>query len=398
MRTNPLLESIDPDSGAVHIQLTPAESAAALLPSPPAIQFLQEVGLGNYANEIDERALAAILNRGCGRVIQWLTLVDFIVKFTEFLVLDARGIQHAEIPQYENRCIALIAWLKARTWVKGKALPFRSEKMLRRIYGIDAFYEAGEIVVTRVWALLLLSFWGNDLYFYFNPEPYLPPSSLTNIFFTQSANEQALVSSLSRPDHWYIAVIFFGLLLCYGIFKAWQAKQSAKSLRTQDLLHLEQVLNNYYPGFCADILSWVLPYNTMRNVFDAARRCLLWDNRLSNQQRLDLFEAFLSCAKRAEKITQWNALEVLSDLANGIALADFKKLHALGLNAETIESFLIIKTKSWPALQQSRAYPNENEKNCYKRVCKPLPVYVLKYFFLWCLGQEAIPKTLQLLF
>lgn len=372
--------------------------------SPQLQKFLAETGLEREPLQqagIPLEILQTLLNRSnTGHVLRWLALEDTLVKITQFPLLDERGIQHEHISSEDEKCSAsLVAWINSRTWPNGKALPFKSEAMLKRAYGVDQFYSGGETIITRFWTLFLISFWGNDLYFYHNPGSYIRPT-LYDIFFTQSGNERALITTLSRPDHWYAATTFFGMPLLWGIIKALYARcQQTQLLNDDELAKLHRVFDHYQPHSYTDIFSWLLPFNSLSNAIDTTRRILLWDNRLTSQQRLRLFESFLKFAQRSCKLTQWNVLDTLSDIADGISMQDFIRLKKLGVEEDVLQSFLQIKIKALAELQRNaKQLPLQpHEKNFYPRYLKPLARYLIANFILWCLGQPQSTK-LQPLF
>lgn len=372
--------------------------------SPPLQEFLKETELKRESLQqagIPLEILQALLNRSnTGHILRWLALEDTLVKITQFPFLDERGIQHEQISSEDEKCsISLSEWINSRVWPNGKALPFKSEAMLKRAYGVDQFYSGSETIITRFWTLFLISFWGNDLYFYQNPGSYICPT-LHDIFFTQSGNERALITTLSRPDHWYAATAFFGMPLLWGITKAlYVSCQQTQLLDENELIKMQRLFDHYQPHCYTDIFSWLLPFNSLSNAIDTMRRVLLWNNRLTSQQRLRLFESFLKFAQRSSKLTQWNALDALSDIADGLSMQDFIRLKKLDVEEDVLQSFLQIKIKAFVELQRSaKQLPLQpHDKSLYLRYLKPLLRFLIANFLLWCLGQPQSNK-LQPLF
>jgi Ran GTPase-activating protein (RanGAP) involved in mRNA processing and transport len=365
---------------------------------PPKVEkFLQDSGLTSVQLEqsgVQFHILSMLLNKSfSGRLLRWLALESLITKIILFLLLDERGVAYAEInTDVLDRKTKLLQWFSSVVWPAAQALPFKSTSMLKRAYGVEAFCAGIESIVSRAWSFLLASFITDDLRYYFNPGPYIRPV-LKDIFSGQSANEQALVSFLARPDHAYASSIFLLVPFIWGMAQAFQAScTNTAELTDQHVEELIQVFINYKPSVYNDIVQWFLPINPIQKVLDKVRRALLWDNRLSAEQRGNLFNAFRNFVHHSRKITQFASLSVFMDIADGIAMSDLVRLHYLLEERNKIKEILLVKTQAMSDLLflakrfQLHHNRDKEKENFYHRRLKPIPRYLFVHYALWCIG------------
>lgn len=374
-----------------------------ILDSLPKLQAIME-RLDIYEDEltsygIDIIALDQAINKNwSGRLLRWFALESLTVKFLQFPFLDERGIQSAEIvPASHGCCHQIVEWGKTRVWSEAISVPFKSETMLRRIYGISNFFASTDKFITRVWSLLLLTFLSNDLYYYYTYPDERYDTTLITIFFTQSKNEQTLSNYLLSNYVWPEVLV---LPIVWGLIKAIYARSYVSGFNEENIKSLLAFLNTYQSSFIKDVLFWLSPINKVGNSFEFIQRTLLWDNRLQPGMRLALFTALKSFIRRTNKLTQWNGIAILNTLADSITPNDLMRMQRYGADKKTLLSFLVIKAESIAELQYLASAYRLNEKpedRCYEHYIKPFMRYLLTHYALWCLGQPR-SKLLQPLF
>ncbi len=374
---------------------------------PKLTKFLQQTHLTSEQLQranISFDALNQCLNQGySGYILRWLALDDTFVKAVMYPLLDERAIQAEEIPEEKNNpnnkkyCSSLTKYAQTRVWPRGSAIPFKSEKMIKRAYGVSGFFDGVETIVTRVWTVLLTSLLVNDLYYYYTYPDERYGTTLSQLFFTQSNNEQSLTASLTRLTVWPELLV---APIAWGIIKAIRMSCATDLLDVNALNAIRDRLQQYQSSFVGDVLAWFLPINRDRDTLDQIQQRMLWDNRLSAEQRNIFSTSVQSLSRRASKMTQWYALETLGVIADGIALADFERLMKNSISPENLISLLQIKTQALTELQyqvRHYKYPTSRETSWYAHYLKPLPRYLLAHYLLWCLGQPE-SKGLQPLF
>ncbi len=366
--------------------------------SKRAQDFLKETGLtiqdlvdAKIRKEKFEQLLDASVTK---RLLRWIALESLLQKAFLFPLLDERGIQNEVIiSKNPNCCPATLEWLSSRTWPKAQSIPFKSETMARRAYAMDDFFDGIESVITRVWTLLLGTFLANDYYNYYAYPEERYGATPARILFNQGDNEQSLVTYLSRPEHWYGFVTLLGIPLGWGLIKALRTSLCCPpSTDAKKLKELQAFFNSYKAGgLCEDICNWVIPFSIARNTLDATRQILLWNNQISAEQRLALYQAFQAFSRRAKKLAQLYSFDLLSDIADGIAMADLCRLARLGEEPKVLKFLLANKAQALEELQAWARYyqpiSEQGDRSYYGRFLRPLAHYLTAQYLLWCLGQ-----------
>lgn len=220
---------------------------------------------------------------------------------------------------------------------RGQAIPLYSTSGLTSIYGFNAFYNSFELWVSRVWSLLLLSFIGNDLFYYYSYPDERFNQTLFNIFFTHAEHEKSLTAGLIKPSVW---PELFLIPFVWGLIKAFRERCRAKQLSAEQIQILIAKLDNYHPSCSNDIFKWLMPIYPLRDAINVIQRALLWDNRLSTDQRRLLFNALLKFHGRSKKYSHIYSLKALGNIAEGVDLRDLDFLKQQQI-AETILQALL---------------------------------------------------------
>jgi len=366
--------------------------------SPKAQTFLDETKLTiqDLANaKIKKETFEQLLNAGpTRRLLRWLALENLLQKGFMFPLLDERGIQDAIINSKNPNCRpALLEWFTSRTWPSAQSLPFKSETMFKRAYAIDDFFDGVESVITRVWTTLLATFLANDFYNYYAYPDERYGATPAGILFSQGENEQALVTYLSRPEHWYGFVGFLGIPLGWGVIKALRTGCFyPPTVNVKKLKELEEFFKNYEEAnFCREAYEWLMPFSTSRSKLEATRQILLWNNQITPEQRLNLYQAFQTFSRHTNKFAQSYSLDLLSDIADGIAISDLVRLSRLGVEHKVLKSLLANKAHALQELKEwAKNYQillERGDRSYYGRFLKPLTRYLAAQYLLWCLGQ-----------
>ncbi len=372
--------------------------------------FLQQTGLNledlQRAN-ISLAFLEEMLNKSLSkRLLRWLALDSTLSKATLFPFLDERGIQNEEIVAEQLDCKATLQkYFSTRVWIKGNSLPFKSERMIGRAYGVDSFYDGVEAVITRVWSLMLASFLANDFYNYYNYPDERYGATPSQIFFNQGDNEQALVTYLSRPEHWYGFLAFLGIPFSFGIIKAIYASYCIpRTLKAEKIAELTNFftdprnLNSENSNVFKAAWNWFSPLSKAPKLLETTREALLWNNQLTSQQRANLYRDFQNYIRHSHKFEQLIGIDILSDIASGMARGDFVRLARLGVDPQLLLSLLAHKIQALQELQEMAKHyqlPSDKQDNSkYGRFIKPLLRYLFAHYCLWSIG-HAQSKLLQ---
>jgi hypothetical protein len=342
--------------------------------------------------------LRLILNKSwsLAQLLRYLSLdSNLITKSALFPWLDARGIQHEEIPQVAGCGAALCEWIKNRgVWPSEFAIPFKSEAMLKRIYATSSFLSGMEAVSRPLLSWVFLIALGSDIDFYYRYPAQRENTTLGEIFFTQSANKQSIITNLINLNYWPLLVAISGAGFIWGMCKAIRDRQDAKQLDDETVTQLKNDLNK----LAKTTWLWLLPFNSNQRLLNKLSRFFLWDNHLSNNHREELFVAFLSNAvyEKASKVTQWHGLKTLETLAGGIAPKDFSRLPH---DSRVIH--LLTQTQALKVLREktSEYAPwDQYDAGGFRQILKTTPLYLAAHYHLWYQGQAQSRWPLQLLF
>ena len=418
--------SSEADAGAAYQLLQEPPSTALSLELQTFLSTLELTQEDLQQASINPKVLSELLNRKwSGRLLRWLSLDDIVLKALLYPFLNKQGIENAVIKKedlsYRERWKT---YFTSRVFPKATALPFKSEIMLRRAYGVTSFFESVELVVTRVWSLLLASLLAQELYYYYTYPDEHYDNTLFKIFSSQSTSQDTLSASLLKSTVWPELIIF---PTAWGLVKAFSSAYGATALTPQNITELVLSLKDYQPSFGSDLGYWLSPLYKLRRNLNVIKRVLIWDNRITPEEKLALFKALFKFTQRSSKISQLQALEKLCEIADGIAVSDFPRLFKLGMEKEALLALLSIKTQALMELQRHAGtlllfdFPKpqvqertpQNLPNGYLARCfsllrqgissiskqceyrykqslkftKPLPRYLWAHYLLWCLGQ-----------
>jgi len=316
------------------------------------------------------------------RYSQYLKLGNVLHKLCLFLLLEQSDI--SGIPAEQQ---------KKRVWPRGLVIPVKTEQALKKIYATNGFFEAMEKWIARVWSSLLMMFVANDLYLYLAYPEQRFAMTLMSIFFTYAQHEKSLTASLVSPLVWPELLAAPGV---WGAIKAIKNRQQTQVISFEKTQQLITVLENYSSGLCVDVCGWLLPKYALRNTLDIIKQALLWDNRLSAEQRKTLQMALQNFVRRAHKFSQVYGLEILGELANGTALQDFSKI---AIDELTLTALFDTKIQALQELRSHAFYDlyTQSTSTCYQKTLQPLPRYLIANYLLWC-TDITVPKWLRPLF
>jgi Ran GTPase-activating protein (RanGAP) involved in mRNA processing and transport len=260
----------------------------------------------------------------------------------------------------------ILQWPFSKRWPAGSALPTDDECLLRRIYGINGFLAGADLMLNKVWSSLLLSLLTVDIFNYVKyPESRCGNDPL-KIFLALSNNEKAVSNALTSV---YIWPFMLGAPILWGVLKAFLSVQYARQLDREAYRALLETLGHYQASLWKDIGRWVLPSllpefvpnlalfallpePKLKLALESAERLLLWDRRISVDERRILLQQVQVLARKATHITQLKALTTLAKVADSIALSDLVRLSQQGVGMETLKSLLWVKQQARQTLQQ----------------------------------------------
>lgn len=369
--------------------------------SMKAQRFLEQINLtAKQIKEagIDPVILDQILNRKfSGRVLRWLAIERAATKILMYPFLDARGIEEEIIIPEARSCRGRLGeWFQNRVWPRATSVPFKSEKNLRRTYGITAFADGTDSVLTGVWSALLFSFIGADLYDYYANPDLRYGTTLFQIFLTHSEKEISLTRTLTSLYVWPELV---GLPLLWGIIQAFRSRCRAKKLESDELGELLQTLKNYKPGVFQDVFQWLLPINQLSDTLAIIQRILLWDNRLTGAERRSLTTTLIEFVQRSHKLSQHVGIQALSSIVDSVSRHDMRRLIEAGTLPETVHEILLSKSRALAELQRLRQQYllDPNASGYYQKYFQPMLLYITTQFALWKIGQ-TVPLKFQIAF
>jgi hypothetical protein len=217
----------------------------------------------------------------------------------------------------------------SKKWPKGGVLPTDDEHLLKRIYGVNGYLEGTDLMLSKVWPSLLLSFLIVDIVNYYLYPNLRYGNTLFRIFLAQTYNNQQMLSNiLIRPEAW---PILFSTPILWGALKAFLRTQHAKALDKESYRTLLETLGRYQASLWKDIGHWALPSLVpefvpnlglfaflpepkLKLAFESAERLLLWDRRISPDERRTLLQQVQVLARKATHITQLKALSYIPSL------------------------------------------------------------------------------------
>lgn len=371
------IESLEDPAGLEVFSNSEIES---LSPTPRVENFLKNTGL-TINDLIEAHISVAALNQLFNlplsrRILRWLVLEDSLLKVLLFPMLDERGINLKHPEAKTNFQKAFRLWCARRTWPRAAVVPFQSEKMLKRAYGVTGFFQGVEDWVSKIWSGILLSCLSYDIYFYYAFPEERYDTTLFNIFFTQAENTKSVVASLIQPTIW---PELFVAPVVWGIYNAIYGICAAKTLDVTQIQYLQDTFKNYQPGRWRDVFSWFLPCNTLGNAIAAVSQSLLWDNRLAFEDRKKLFKALQQFTRRSHYLSQIEGLSALGALAYGVSSKDFERLRRFQITSENIAQLLVTKTQAFEELSYIA-------KLGYSK--QSILRYIVSNYMLWTLGQS----------
>jgi Leucine Rich repeat len=265
----------------------------------------------------------------------------------------------------------VLQWPFSKRWPAGSVLPTDDEHLLKRIYGVNGYLEGTDLMLNKVWSSLLLSFLTVDIYNYYRYPNLRYGNNLLKVFLAQTDNQQMLSNVLTLPQAW---PILLGTPILWGVLKALLSARHAKAVDKDTYRTLLEMLGHYQASLWKDIGRWVLPSllpefipnlalfallpePRLKLALESAERLLLWDRRISPDERRILLQQVQVLARKATHITQLKALATLTKVADGIAPNDLVRLSQQGVDAETLMSLLWVKQQARQMLQRVARNP-----------------------------------------
>jgi Ran GTPase-activating protein (RanGAP) involved in mRNA processing and transport len=265
----------------------------------------------------------------------------------------------------------ILQWPFSKRWPAGSVLPTDNERLLKRIYGVNGYLEGTDLMLNKVWSSLLLSFLTVDIYNYYRYPSLRYGNTLLKVFLAQTDNQQMLSNVLTLPQAW---PLLLGTPILWGALKALLSARHAKAVDKDAYRTLLETLGHYQASLWKDIGRWVLPSllpefapnlalfallpePKLKLALESAERLLLWDRRISPDERRILLQQVQVLARKATHITQLKALATLAKVADSIALNDLIRLSQQGTDAETLKSLLWVKQQARQTLQQVAQNP-----------------------------------------
>jgi Ran GTPase-activating protein (RanGAP) involved in mRNA processing and transport len=305
----------------------------------------------------------------------------------------------------------ILQWPFSKKWPKGTVFPTDNEQLLKRIYGINGYLEGASLIL-NIWSNLVLSFMLVDIYNYLAFPHYPYRNTLLDIFLARASNEKTLSTVLIQPVAWSILLV---ITIYYGVIKAAAStlSQQAKPLDKDQYRTLLETLAHYQATLWKDIGRWVLPSllpefssafelkPELKRALESAERLLLWDRRISSDERRILLQQVQVLARKATYVTQSKALASLAEVADGIAPDDLVRLSQQGVGTETLQSLLRVKQQARQTLQQIAKNPSMqlplSSNEMQPLINSPLvddnhatpsrSRYLYTHYLLWTLGQ-----------
>ncbi len=296
----------------------------------------------------------------------------------------------------------------------GATLPLKSETMLKRAYAIIGLFEGFESF-ERVWSIFLTSLLLNSVINY-----YLYPTErggttlsenllLSNPFTAYDENEAYLAESLSEPTVW---PVLLGVPIVFGLASAIFQSFHAKTIKPENLQQLIYDIEHYhsstwhdcgrwfisslvpdiFPMLLPSVFLYLLPGSHTEHLLETAERLILWDGRISTDERDQLFQAIKSLQKNSSKITKLMTLATIAKITNGISVWDLPKLQSAGIDDKAILQLVQIKLEALRELNYA-AYHYYSSHKDRELFLSPLPRYLVANYLLWTIGQ---PKSIVL--
>jgi Ran GTPase-activating protein (RanGAP) involved in mRNA processing and transport len=308
----------------------------------------------------------------------------------------------------------ILQWPFSKKWPIGSAFPTNDERLLERMYGVNGYLEGTDLMLNKVWSSLLLSFLIVDIANYYLYPNLRYGNTLLKVFLAQTDNQQMLSNVLTLPEAW---PILLGTPILWGILKAFLSTRHAKALDKATYRTLLETLGHYQASLWKDIGRWVLPSllpefvpnlalfallpkPKLKLALESAERLLLWDRRISPNERRILLQQVQVLARKATHMTQLKALATLAKVADGIAPNDLVRLSQQEVDAETVKSLLSIKQQAKQTLQQVAQNPSAHLMSSVEMISlinTPLidnkfatpsrSRYIYSHYLLWTLGQ-----------
>jgi Ran GTPase-activating protein (RanGAP) involved in mRNA processing and transport len=161
------------------------------------------------------------------------------------------------------------------------------------------------------------------------------------------------------------------------------------------------VLPSLLPEFVPNLALFAfLPEPKLKLALESAERALLWDGRISSDQRRLLLQQVQVLARKATHVTQLKALATLAKITDGIVPKDLVRLSKRRYDQKTLESLLWIKQQAIGTLQQMAqgllvrplTPPTEEDPLLINVLMgeRPPPArtrYLYAHYLLWTLGQ-----------
>lgn len=294
-------------------------------------------------------------------------------------------------------CVSLRGWFNSHFYPESNSFLFSRIKALRKVFFVTGMVEGIETITMRIWSTLLLSFMAIDLYYYYAYPDDRYGQTLSKIFFA-SSNEVGLSAALTYPTVW---PELFALPIAWGVLNGLLQTRLTKGIKKGEREKLLKTLQHYHARSIGDCAIWLLPIHPLQTMLKKAELLLLWDGHLIKDEREELFKAIIEVAKHATKLTQLQALTILSELVDYPAPKDLLKLSQ-HVSKDPLLHQLALKQQAYEELQKhaSSYQPEDQEQKAKHKITKvlaPLPRYLYANYLLWCLGKPE-SKLLQPLF
>ncbi len=242
------------------------------------------------------------------------------------------------VSELENKAIipqkSLTCWQRT-LWPKAQSLLLRSNRELQKLHAVQGYLQGHTFMYGKGYGSLYLSLVINQIHYLVKfPKEYPIPLHQILFPFLESAldseqtkgcdtiqSQSKISCALANP---MVISMILATPIVWGLFKGMIRWRQIKEMTPEKLIEMSAKLTAYRPHLWYDIPRWFFPRSQLQQALDWTVRGIIWDGRLSNQQRRELFDALIIFTRRAQYFSRTEALYVLASVADSISPGDFK--------------------------------------------------------------------------
>ncbi len=267
------------------------------------------------------------------------------------------------------------AW--GRLWISGMSFPFDEDVVLKRIHGVNAFVAGIEEVLMEGLHLFLLVLLVSQLVY--SAQEGEPFSKVLDIFFVSGDDNSIrdFYSITSPVPHAGALWTILLLPVVWGLYGGIQGYRTG--VDREHNKHALDVLRKGPSSVFRDYFRWSLPFYDQEHALHILSRSLLWDQRVSLEEKTDYLEAIKKYCQKHPGRGLMNGTHVFYQVVAGISVKDMEHL-----SQEEIEGLLDLKAKALIYLQETGLRPRE--KLLSREIfSQGVPALYARYL-LWTLG------------